>query len=111
MNSDFVGGVVHWKGSFLTNSHVSKAGNLSSLTLSFPNVLIMYVMEISWRINGTCVHIYGTFSPQIISLVIKNAYHQLESVQEKQKGKKEKKTNIKTKIKKHSLWILLLQLL
>lgn len=46
-NSDFVGGVVHWKGPSLTNSHVSEAGNLSSLTLNFPNVIIMYVMEIS----------------------------------------------------------------
>lgn len=46
MNSDFVGVVVHWKGSLLTNSHVSEAANLSSLTLSLPNVIIMYVMEI-----------------------------------------------------------------
>lgn len=46
-NSDLVGGVVHWKGLYLTNSQVSKAGNLSSLTLNFPNVIIMYVMEIS----------------------------------------------------------------
>lgn len=47
MDSDFVGGVAHLKGPFLTNSHVSKAGNLSSLTLHFPNVIIMYVVEIS----------------------------------------------------------------
>lgn len=46
-NSDFVGDVVHWKGPSLTNSRVSEAGNLSSLTLNFPNVIIMYVMEIS----------------------------------------------------------------
>lgn len=47
MNSDFVGGAAHLKGPLLTNSYASKAGNLSSLTLHFPNVIIMYVVKIS----------------------------------------------------------------
>lgn len=56
-------------------------------------------------------HMWCPFSLNGISLLIRNAYHPLEIDQEKQKEKKEKKTNIKTKIKKHSLWGLLLQLL
>lgn len=59
----------------------------------------------------TSTYMRCPFSLNGISLLIRNACHQLEIDREKQKEKKEKKTNIKTKIKKHSLWSLLLQLL